>query len=416
MFAKRVVLTLGLWLAAAMGVAVLSAADPAPALAKSKTVSAKLAKPLTEAQDLLGKKQYQEALTKLQETDQISGHSSLDDFYIAEFRANAYLGLEKWGDAAAEFEKSLGSGEMKKEEETKRLKDIAQLYSQAGNAAKSAEYVDKYTAAAPNDPELPVLLGQLNYDKKNYGEAAKYLSKAISQVEASGQKPDESWIRVLMASYYNSKDKKSYQQTLEKLVKLYPKPEYWSDATLSLLDAPGMNDSRRLAVFRLKMATGGMGGAGDYVEMAETALRLSLPGDAKAAMDKGYATGKLGTGGQAARHQRLKAEATTKAASDLKSLSGIEGEAKGKPTGDPLVNIGEAWLSHGSYDRAITDLKAGMAKGGVTDTTGAKLTLGAAQAGAGQTEAAKATFGGITGGAAGDIARLWIVYLDQPKS
>ncbi len=396
---------------AGLTTAVITLGDPAPAYAKAKSVSSKLGKPLSEAQVFLNNKQYQETLDKLVETDQISGHSNYDDYVIAEWRGVSYLNLKKYGEAAAEFEKTVNSGEMEKAAANERLKAVVELYYQAGNSAKAQEIFDKYSAANPNDPDLVTLMATASYQNKNYGDAAKYMSQAISAAEAAGKKPDEGWLQILLSSYYNQKNKVAYQATLEKLVRLYPKPEYWSDATLSVLGQPNMPDRRRLAVYRLKMAAGGMLNAGDYVDMIETAQRARLPGDAKAAVDQGYAKGFLGTGGNAARHQRLKSEATSEAASDLKSLAAVESEAKGKTDGDPLVNIGEAWLSHGQYERAATDLKAGLAKGGVSSPEDAKLLLGTAQSGAGQIDQAKATFGGVTGGSAGDVARLWLLYL-----
>lgn len=409
MFGKRILVAAGLAFAG-VGAFALTAAVPAPVYAKSKSVSSKLAKPLSEAQDLLNKKDYEGALTKLLETDSIGGHSSYDDYIIAEFRGVAYINLNKTAEAAQEFEKTVLSGELSKEDMTKRMKDVALLYSQAGNAAKSAEWIQKYQEANPSDPEIGVLMAQSAYDKKNYPEAAKYLSQAVSAAESAGKTPEENTLLVLTSCYYNMKDKTNYVATLEKLIKYHPKPAYWSDLANNIIAQPSLSDSRRLQVYRFKLANNAMVDPSEYVDMAETAMRLKLPGDAKAAMDKGFAAGVLST----AKHQRLRTEANGSAASDLKSLAAVEAEAKKKSSGDPLVNIGEAWLSHGEYAKAIADIKAGMAKGGVAQPTDAKLLLGAAQAFGGQASEAKATFGGVSGGSAGDIAKLWLFKLSTP--
>ena len=76
-----------------------------------------------------------------------------------------------------------------------------------------------------------------------------------------------------------------------------------------LSDLPGKSgfSSRfSLDLLRLRLASGNMTTAADYMEMGQLLLQAQLPAEAKAVVDKGYAAGVLGTGAEAARQQRLR--------------------------------------------------------------------------------------------------------------
>ena len=76
------------------------------------------------------------------------------------------------------------------------------------------------------------------------------------------------------------------------------------------------------------------------MELAEQALQAGLPAEAKAVIEKGYATGLLGTGKDAERHKRLRDMAARQTADDLKSFPATEREAEQQNSGLALVNTG----------------------------------------------------------------------------
>ena len=65
-------------------------------------------------------------------------------------------------------------------------------------------------------------------------------------------------------------------------------------------------------------------------------------------------------------------------------------------------------------DKGIGFIQQGIAKGGLKNTEEAKLRLGMAQARAGKKAEAIQTFEGVKGGAgAGDLAKYWVMLLNQ---
>ena len=68
--------------------------------------------------------------------------------------------------------------------------------------------------------------------------------------------------------------------------------------------------------------------------------------------------------------------------------------------------------SYGALDKGLPLMEQGLAKGGLKRPDDAKLHLGLTQALAGRKDDAKQTLAGVQGSdGAGDLARLWTVYL-----
>ena len=90
---------------------------------------------------------------------------------------------------------------------------------------------------------------------------------------------------------------------MEKLVTYYPKKEYWVDLLSRMQRKPNFSDRLSLDAYRLSLATGSMATPADYMEMAQLALQADLPSEGKQVVDKGFASGALGTGAEAERAQ-----------------------------------------------------------------------------------------------------------------
>jgi hypothetical protein len=149
------------------------------------------------------------------------------------------------------------------------------------------------------------------------------------------------------------------------------------------------------------------------MEVAQLALQAGLPVEAKAIVDKGFATGALGTGEQAARHQRLK-DLVLK--SEAESAAGLEKNAAEAATfkdGNELVKIGTVYASMGQHDKAVQLIEQGIAKGGLKRPDEAKLRLALAMAHNPKTKTkglqALRSIGGNDGTA--EIARLYTVAM-----
>ncbi len=119
----------------------------------------------------------------------------------------------------------------------------------------------------------------------------------------------------------------------------------------------------------------------------------------------------MGTGAEAARHQRLRDLADKQAAEATANLSRQASEAAAEKEGDGLVRAGYAMVSAGDVDKGLALIQQGLAKGHLKRPDEARLRLGMAQLQSPKTRAQAAqtlrTVKGDDGAA--EIARLWTI-------
>ena len=131
------------------------------------------------------------------------------------------------------------------------------------------------------------MLAQTYFQNNDFANCTKASNEAINAYEKDGQRPPESLYQLLTACATKQNNQSAYVAALERLTSAYPKPENWANLLHQVAAKPGFPDSRLgLDIFRLQAATGGLTKADQYVEFA---LQASLPAEAKAVPDKGYA-------------------------------------------------------------------------------------------------------------------------------
>jgi hypothetical protein len=147
------------------------------------------------------------------------------------------------------------------------------------------------------------------------------------------------------------------------------------------------------------------------MEMAQLSLQAGYPAEAKKIVERGYASGALGTGAEAERHKRLRDLALKHDAESSASIAARAGEAAAAKDGNALVQAGYVYVTMGEADKGIALIEQGIAKGGLKRPDEARLRLGMAQLQSGKSKSkAQQTLRSVQGSDGGaDIARLWIV-------
>jgi len=245
----------------------------------------------------------------------------------------------------------------------------------------------------------------------DYGAIAREAAAAVSGAEQAGRRPEEGDLLRLADAQQRTNNLNGYSNTLEKLLAYYPKKDYWNAYLGRLPRKPGFADRFALDVLELKLASGTLTKTEDYMEMAQLALQAGLPADGRRIVEQGLKAGALGTGPEAARHQRLKDLAVKKEGEAKAGIGAQAAEAANQKTGDDLVKVGYAQVSLGEVDQGIKLIEQGIAKGGLKRPEDAKLLLGKAMLKSGKNrQKAVQTLRSVTGtDGAAEIARLWTV-------
>lgn len=389
-------------------VANTAAAQAPECSGKNAKISKSINKPMTAAFEALKAQNWAEVRNQVAIAQADPKPKSLyDEFWIHKLLGNSSAGEKKYAEAGAELELINDSPCLSNEDRVDNLRLLTQVYYQVDNYPKVIQYGNEAVqAGAP--AEFALYVGQAHYLSKDFESAAKVMKDMVAKLESQGQPPGEQNLRIIHSSCMQLDDAACVTEQIEKLVKYYPKPEYWQNAVVTMM-RPDSTDTQMLNVMRLALQVGAMTTSDQFTEMAEIALNAGLPGEAIQAIEAGKAKSAFKEN-RKADVEKLLDRAKAAAETDKKSLAQQEASAKANPQGNLDVKLGAAYLSYGDHAKAIEMLSRGIGKGGVRNPDEAAILLGIAQLRAGnKPEAAKAFETVNKDPTLTRVAKLWLL-------
>jgi hypothetical protein len=394
--------------AAALFAATLAMAGAASA---QDSLRPEIGKPLQAAQELIKAQRYKEALGKVREADAAGPRNANETYMIERMRIAAASGAGDVDTAARSFDTLSATGRVSGPDKVRMLESISVGYYRAAQYAKAIQWGQRYFKEGGTSPAIRTMLIQSEYLGGDYAGAERELMAEVQAAERSGTPPAEDRLNLLLNAATKQGDNNAVVYATEKLVTYYPKKEYWVDLMSRIQRKSSFSDRLALDAYRLSLATGSMTASADFMEMAQLALQADLPTEGKQVVDKGFASGALGTGPEANRHKRLR-DLVDKQLKDDAATSVKDGQdAMASKSGDGLVVIGMNLVYSGQAAKGVQLIQQGIAKGGLKRPEDAKLHLGIAQLAAGDKAKAMATFKTVQGSdGTSDLARLWSLY------
>ena len=396
-----------------LSAALLAAGVMNAALAQG--VRPELGKPLQQASELLKAGKAREALAKVREADAVGGKTAGEQVMIDRMKGAAAQRAGDNGTAIQAFESVFASGRLSGGEQAQVAESLAFAHSQNKNWPKTSEWANRAKQLGGNSASLNQLIAYVQSQSGDYNAIARESQAAVQAAEQAGRRPGEDDLLRLADASRRIGNNAASSSSLEKLVLYYPKKDYWSAHLAGLQRKPGFADRLAFDVMRLKFANGLITKTDDYMELTQLALQAGLPVEAKKIITKGFADGLLGTGEQAARHQRLRDLVLKQEAESAAGIAQDAREAAAKKDGNDLVKAGMVYASMGQPDKAVELIEQGIAKGGLKRPDDAKLRLGLALAQSAKTKAKGLQTLRSVGGTDGtsDVAKLWAVLLQQ---
>ena len=378
-------------------------------------VRPEVGKPLQQASELLKAGKAKEALAKAREADAVSGKTPAEQLMIDRMKASAAQRAGDTATAIQSLEAMFNSGKLSGAEQAQVAEMLAFAFSQQKDWPRTNQWVQRAQAAGNTSAQLKQLQAYAQSQSGDYSAIAKEAQAAVAAAEAAGRKPDEGDLLRLADAQQRTGQTQARAATLDKLLANYPKKEYWSILLGQLPCKTGFSDRFSLDLFRLRLATGTLSKTEDYMEMAQLALQAGYPAEGKAVIDKGFASGALGSGAEGERHKRLRDLALKQEAEGKAVIEKDTQEALAAKTGDELVHVGYIYVTMGQADKGIPMIEQGIAKGGLKRPEDAKLHLGMAQLQSGKNKGkAVQTLRSVQGNdGAADLGRLWAVYANQ---
>ena len=254
-----------------------------------------------------------------------------------------------------------------------------------------------------------VLLAQGYYQIKDYNKALTNVEKAISMTLAKDKIPKEQWYNLARFLYFEKNDVNKTVDTLETLLKYYPKKQYW--VQLSHMYGEQKKESQQLSAMETAYVQGMLDKGTEQVSMAYLYLNGDVPYKAAKVMDKGLKDGSIEG---KSKNWEIVGSAWRQAQEVEKSIPAMEQAAAKSDSGELYARLGNVYLDGDQYKKAITAINKGLARGGVKRPDNARLILGMAYFNTKQYEKAREAFQ-----AAGrderssKYASQWIQYMDS---
>lgn len=404
-------------LALAMGVALPLAVSPAmaakekkekPAPAKAWQLSKEFRAAYVPA-DAAVKANAPDALAKIEAVEAIVKNA--DEKYIAGTlrltlgQATKNAKLQQDGIVAM-----IGSGSAAPADAPKLNMAAGQLAYQAGNYPDAKKYLAEAVRLGNPGVDASLLLAEANFKAGTTQEGLTALEAAVKSEQAAGRKAPPEWYGRGAAMAYKAKMTGETAKWTREQVRAYPTPENWRSALVIFRDGSNLDSQAMLDVFRLMHDTKALAGERDFFEYASLAVTGALPGEAKAVIEEGFASGAVNKSSRAV-SERL-TDANNKIPSDKASVVSDEKRAPAAADGRLAANTASAYLAYGDNTKAVDLFRLAQKKGGI-DADVVNTRLGIALARSGQKDAARAAFQAVTGPARKDIAQFWLLWLDQ---
>jgi len=317
-----------------------------------------------------------EAIAILDEVrDKDNSMNGYEKSMMYNFYGFIYYNNEDLEKSIESFEQAAAQDPIPEKFEQTTLFTLAQLYMATGKFEKSIEKLEQWEAL--NNGVIPpknfVLKAQAHYQNKNYAESARYIELAIDGHEADGYLPDEGWLILQRAVYYEMKQPEKVKEILAKMIRLYDNPKYW-------IQLAGMygelgQEKRQLAMMESAYQLGYVESASDIFNFAQLYYYHEAPFKAAALMDQALKNGLLERN---LRNLKFLSICWTSAKEQDKAIPVLIEAAELAEDGELDAQLAHLYYNSDNFDSAIASSNTAIAKGGLSNQGSVHMLLGLA--------------------------------------
>lgn len=367
--------------------------------------------PLTEASRFVKAGKYKEALAKLRDAEAVGGRTAGENNAIEGVRFSAAMGANEPDTMARSFEALKGAGKLSQAQQLQYMEAIAGTYLRGKDNGKALTWAQRYFKEGGNSATMKQVLQNAQFLSGDMTGTIKDTLEEIAADERAGKTPSRDKLNLLLFAAQKKGDVNAESVATEKLLNYYPDPKLWAQILGSLPQKKSFaTDKYQLDLYRLRLATGNMREANDYMEMAQLAAQAGYPEEGKQVVDKGMAAGVLGQGTEGARHKRLADLMVKKIAENKAAAAANEKAAEEAKNGNAFVTLGLSTAFGGDVKKGVSQIEQGIAKGNLKRPEDAKLYLGLAYYLGGDSSKAISSWKTVKGtDGSAELARLWII-------
>jgi len=356
---------------------------------KTVAMSQAVYEKLQAAQALVEKKDYRAALALTGEA--LGGKKALSAYETAQvWNLTAYIHYlqEDYARASEAYAKVLAQPDLPEALVQSTLKTQAQLQFTREKYAEALATAQKLAAVVKEPtPDIPILIGQAQYQLGKYREAIAAIREGIDRYRSQGKPPQEGWLLLLRACHHELKDYQGMLGVVRELVAAYPKDDYL--LALAALYSELGDTRKQLALTETLFDRGYLKTPADAENLVNLFLLHEQPLKAARLLEA-----QLGAGSLPAdeRHLTLLSQAWYQAREDKRAIPPLEKAAALAATGELYTRLAQSHLNLSAWPAAAEAARKAIAKGGLTRPDTAQVMLGMALFNENQLTAARSAF------------------------
>lgn len=305
--------------------------------------------------------------------------SSMNSYEIAmmhNFYGFIYYNENDLDKAIASFEKVVNEDAIPETLRVSTTFSLAQLAMANSDYEKVIKYLAQWDVIndKPKTDAYYVLKSQAYYQLKDYQKGIENINLAIAEADSKGEMPKENWLILQRAMYYSLNQSDKVVEVLERLVKLYNKPEYW--VQLGGMYGETGAEKKQLAILEAAYQQGFMKSKSDLRQLSQVYLYNGLAFKAANVMSKAMQDG---VAEKSAKNYAFVAEAMVQAKEGEKSLAYFAKAADLVTHGQYEQRIAEVSINLEKYEEAADAARKALDKGGLEFESNVYVALGMAQ-------------------------------------
>lgn len=303
---------------------------------------------------------------------------SMNSYEIAmmhNFYGFIYYADEDFDKAIMAFENVVAQEAIPETLQQTTLFSLAQLHLMRGNYVESVKALDRWEANHTGlvPPKNLVIKAQAYYQNKQYPQAADFITAAVEGHESDGMLPDEGWLILQRAIYYELKQPEKVKNVILKLLKLYEAPKYWIQ--LAGMYGELEMEQKQFAIMEAAYQQGYIESASDTFNLAQLYYFHQVPYKCARIMESALDSGTLERN---LRNLKFLSQCWTQAKENDKAVPVLQAAATLSDSGDLDAQLGQIYLNLEQWDAAIEASQLALQKGDLTSQGTAHLVLGMA--------------------------------------
>ncbi|MEM9529441.1 MAG: tetratricopeptide repeat protein, partial [Pseudomonadota bacterium] len=281
---------------------------------------------------------------------------------------------EDYPGAARAYEKVLEQPDLPEGMATATRYSLAQLYFVQEDYSRAEGMLEDWFALVTNpNPRAYVMLSQCRYSMDKYREALEPLSTAIQLAETGEEgKAEENWYSLQRVLYYELEDYENTAKVLEKLIRLYPRKDYWMQ--LAGMFGELDDQAKQLVVLDLAYKQGFFSRGPEYTNLAQLLIQDEIPYRAAQVLEDGIEKGHVKRN---VNNLRLLSQAYVVAAEDEKAIDPLRAAAKLDDDGELYMHLANSLFNLDRFDESAEAAREAIDRG-LKKESEARITLGMA--------------------------------------